>query len=354
VSDAVPENPKTDVAATLIRQLETAGEHVDEGSFTLDPSKAFEKLRSFQLAEREAWVLLLVEAAALAGDRARIAVWTGEDIVVELVGPVLSAKQLESVFLAPFADQSALEGEARVEAEFRRLLALALNAALAIESASVEVEAVAPDGQAHRMGLGATGSPRVEPISTARSGIVVRRRGEGMVGQQQSAREADLVRERCRHAVFPVLCDGVRISGGPEAILEGGPQVAINDAVGKTIGVATLSQSPSTGHAFIVVRGVLVETYRAEAGWRKDLCAVVVADHLRTDLSASQVVRNADFEAVIAAIDDANGQLRSFRALARKSEADVAPSEPVVGVSVIQLVYGIIFLLVLFAAFVAL
>lgn len=102
----------SDVAAELIGELVSEGTQVDEGGFTLDPTKALEKLRAFQLAEREAWVLFLVEAAALAGASARIAFWAGEDLAVDFVGPALGAGQLESVFLAPFEDMSELEGEA--------------------------------------------------------------------------------------------------------------------------------------------------------------------------------------------------------------------------------------------------
>jgi hypothetical protein len=302
-------NAASDVAAELISDLATEGTLVNEGGFTLDPTKALEKLRAFQLAEREAWVLFLVEAASLAGADAQIAFWAGEDLTVDFVGLPLSAKQLESIVLAPFEDRRKLDGELRTVAELRRCLGLALNAALAIESQGLELVAVDADGQGHRLVLEPSGEARVEVWEAARPGVVVvRRHSQGMEGLRQSVRELDLVRARCRHASFRVSCDGARISQGVEALAKGRLHCPILDAEGRAIGVAIVGDNQGEGRARIVVRGVIVEVL-SRAIWHPEFLAVVDVD-LPTDLGANQVLRGPAYDALVAAISLAYEQLR--------------------------------------------
>ena len=306
-----PKVVASDVAVDLIGDLAAEGKLVDESRFTLDPTKALERLRAFQLAEREAWVLFLVEAASLAGASAQIAFWAGEDLTVDFNGLPLSATQLESIFLAPFEDKSELEGELRTLAELRRCLAMALNAALAIESRGLEVVAVDAEGRAHRLILEPSGEARVEPFEKAKPGVVlVRRHNQVMEGQYQSVRELDLVRARCAHASFRVSCDGTRISQGLERIAEGRPHCSITDLEGRTIGVATVDDKHGSGRALLVVRGVLVEVLSG-ASWHPEFLAIVDVD-LPTDLGSNQVLRGPAFDAVAAAIERGHETLREL------------------------------------------
>ena len=307
-----PEVAASGVAAELIEDLTAEGTHVDEGGFTLDPAKALEQLRAFQLAEREAWVLFLVEAASLAGADAKLACWAGEELTVEFVGPALGAAQLESIFLAPFETTSELEGEAQMVAGVRRYLAMALNAALAIEAPAYEVQTVDANGEGQRLILEPSGEARVEACEGAKPGVIrVLRAGEGVEGQYLSARELDIVRARCRYASFSVSCDGVRVSRGVKAILRPGPQCSITDAAGRTIGVATRDDGAAEGRVLVVVRGVHLETLRSKATWPREFFAAVDLD-LPTDLGSSQVLRGPAFDAVLAAIEAAHSELRKI------------------------------------------
>ena len=314
------------VAASLIGDLAAEGTQVDEGGFTLDPAKALEKLRAFQLAVREAWVLFLVEAASLVRDRRpRIAFWSGEDLVVDFDGPALGASQLESLLLAPFEKVPRDDDEARAIALVRRCLAMALNASLAVERHGLELLAVDAEGQGQRLRLDPAGAIQVEACADAKPGVIsVRRFGQGMDGQLLSARELDIVRARCCYASFPVTCDGARISGGVEAILEGKRHCEITDAEGRRLGLATRVEGATQGRAMFVVRGVVVETLTPKSGGHDEFLAVVDVD-LPTDLGSSQVLRGPAFDRVVEAISAAH-EVLGMQSAEWGSDAVVEPT----------------------------
>jgi hypothetical protein len=90
------------VAGSLIAALEQGGELVEAGEFSIDAAQALVKLRDYQLVDPHGWVLLLIEAAVLAGQDPVTIPSEGE--FVEL-GPLeLHADELEQLFARVFVD----------------------------------------------------------------------------------------------------------------------------------------------------------------------------------------------------------------------------------------------------------
>ncbi|HWB78130.1 MAG TPA: hypothetical protein VG755_24365, partial [Nannocystaceae bacterium] len=122
-----------DVDALLAR-LRDGTQHTASGTFTLDRERAREKMRQFQLADPHRWIVLLVRAALLRGaTRVRVSI-DASAVIVELDGPPLSRSDFEELYASMFASSRAPEIQAR------RDLALAFNAAMALDPEVLRVE----------------------------------------------------------------------------------------------------------------------------------------------------------------------------------------------------------------------
>ena len=310
--------PGPDVASGLIDALRGEAEAVDSGAFTLDPAAALRKLRAHQLDDPHAYVLLLVEAAWLAG-RGRpeggVEVELGRTTVAEFRGLALAPDLLPNLFTAALAGPRPSEGEGEGEAVTRarvlQLLGLAANAAMALAPEAVVVESSSSAGEVTRVRLAADGAPTIE--IGAERGVwapgrirfeLHRRRGSDRRNQAERA----LLRERCRYTSLPVRIDGLLASVGPAGDLVdagkpkpgAGPTRTSIGGEGAAIGVAghTRDRAAEAG-AWIVNRGVGLREPLDR--FRVGVRAIVEVD-LPVDLSRKQLLASPELDAIRADI----------------------------------------------------
>ena len=117
----------------LLSKLAEVGSVEARGGFTIDPEKAREKLRQYQLAEPQRYVLLLVEAAFSAGAASLEFEVDSDDLIARFGGEVFSYEQLENIYGSLFRG-SATELREEDIGRLRGLqqLAYALNSAMAL------------------------------------------------------------------------------------------------------------------------------------------------------------------------------------------------------------------------------
>lgn len=306
------------LAAALVREAE----FVDAGSFTLDPSKAREKLREYQLVNAHAYLLLLVECAWIAKASA-IDLSCGRTSIAEFMGVSLTRAQLENVFTSVFLDTGELRGEALAAARIQQLLGIAANAALSLGPERIEIENVDAEGRLNRMTVASDGSFACEPVG---GGGSHRTAGDanhaahawGPVGRTRfvvtDSRETDrddqevaLIRERCRYASFAVNLYGQRMSAGPRRALLGLRTERIRLDDGTVIGLAGVRPESQPGKLLLLTRGVWSETVTLDQA-KPGFVAVADAD-LRKDLSQRGVLRGEGFDAVMRAVMRAHAKV---------------------------------------------
>jgi hypothetical protein len=285
------------VARQLIDELAREGRFIDDGAFTLDPSKAREKLRAYQLVNAHAYILLLVESAWIAKASA-IDLSCGRVSVAEFMGVSLTRSQLENVFTSVFLDTAALTDAALAAARIQQMFGIAANAALSLGPERIEIENVDAEGRLNRMTITSDGSYACETIGEGPRGrtrfVVTSARGD-----DRQEREVALIRERCCYASFAVHLYGQRMSHGPRRAMFGLRTERI--LLGRqTIGLAGRRPEPEPGKLLLVTRGVLSETITLEDAYR-GFVAVVDVD-LRKDLSQRGVLRGAAFDEVMRAV----------------------------------------------------
>jgi hypothetical protein len=291
-----------DVAASLIAALTDEGEAVDEGSFTLDPAKAREKLREYQLADAHEWILLAISAGHVATDgRGPVRVRSGSEAEVWFPGVSLTAQQLENCFAAAFGRTRGLVGEALTRARVLRLLGIAGNAALSLGSTELEIESVAPGGERHVLHVSSDGVQKLEHERRDAAAPGIRMLVRGGRGQRRPRRERELVRERCRLALTEIFVGDDRINRGLNAAFDR-PVQRVDVRVGETVVGKASFESRGTGPAKVLVvnRGVLVETVTL-AECTSGFVAVVHVD-LPMDLSQRQILREQAWDELMAAI----------------------------------------------------
>jgi hypothetical protein len=284
------------VARQLIDALVQEGRFVDDGAFTLDPSKAREKLRAYQLVNAHAYILLIVECAWIAGATA-IDISCGRTSVCEFIGVSLTRTQLENVFTSVFLDTDALRGNALAAARIQQLFGVAANAALSLEPERIEIENVDHDSQLNRMTIEANGHQctAIGEGPRGRTRFVV----TDARSTDREQLEVALIRERCQYASFAINLYGQRMSAGPRRPLLGLRTERIrleND----TIGLAGIRPERDPAKLLLVTRGVLSETITLDDA-KPGFVAVVDVD-LRKDLSQRGVLRDEAFDRVMRAV----------------------------------------------------
>ncbi|MCA9797529.1 MAG: hypothetical protein KC910_37210, partial [Candidatus Eremiobacteraeota bacterium] len=191
----------------LLAQLQQEGALDSQGFFTLDPSRARELLRHFQLARPEHYVLNLVSFLVGSGARG-ITVTTGpKRLTIRAVGAVVDATLLANPLAGLFAHS---QGRALGE------LAIGVNSALGLPGATVVVRSW--DGK-----IGLAGHYQQESFQTENwhpedttPAIVVE------VSHQIQSRyfeEAEALRSWFEHCPIPIELDGEDITrplGGPQ------------------------------------------------------------------------------------------------------------------------------------------
>jgi hypothetical protein len=305
-------------AASLIAELASGGELIENGGFTIDSQQARKKLRDFLLADPHAYVLLLIEAAVLGGANPVNIETTAGQIRIDL-GPIsLAAVELEQLFAAVFSDPSAAEGPERNRRRALQKLAYACNAALRLDPRAIDI--IADDGQGGGHHLRLTPADdrgqleRTEPVT----GVRVRVAENGLTDiSTVGSRECELIRRHCAFSSVPINLDGERISKGmPFALhVELSPnelsfstrarQVTAIELDGQPIGQAGMRYSgKQPAQVTILTNGVLAERFVLGDATRPaapDFGAIVDVD-LAKDLGHNKILRGPEFERVMAAI----------------------------------------------------
>ncbi len=242
------------IAGQLIAELERGGQLVDEGDFTLDASKAFERLRDQQIADPREYILRLVEAAALAGADPIVLERSMGGLELELGPLVLRRDDLEQLYAALLRSDG--DGSQRQRGRVLQQLALAVLAGLRLELRSIEIESV--DAAGAGVLLEATPEQplgQLEVIERGQPGSRVRvRRSLASVGASlEWLGELELVHQRCRLAGRRISIDERWVSSGWSSSLAAfageheqvckGCRFAIRDAEGRQIGVAGVRSS---------------------------------------------------------------------------------------------------------------
>ncbi|MCX4242405.1 hypothetical protein [Paraliomyxa miuraensis] len=308
----------------LLRQLEASGRVDSEGCFTLDRAKAREKLQRFQLADPRAYVLELVQAAALKGARRARFDIDSRDMVMEFDGRPFTVEDFDDVYAA------ALRHSLEPDLLARRQLALGLGSAMALGPTAIEVES--GDGTTGaRLQLGPRGDDAFEAMQTARVGtrIHVRERfglqtlGAFVRNLRGALAEERLLRERCVYATMAIDLEGRWLSGGLRL------REAVCDEIKLTHGPTTLvcglrmdGQGVPVVH--LVKDGVWIVSHelpevRCPVGF-----VAVVQDHaLRKEVSQTDIVRDAAYVAMTKVLW--RGAAHAVAALAYRQGTGAAP-----------------------------
>jgi hypothetical protein len=303
---AAPDStPASDVAIDLVAQLEAEAAFVEAGSFTLDASKAREKLAAYQLTEPERFVLLLVEAAHLLPNCTGVA-FTIDSSSTKVVfhGAELPGEELHGCFDAMFIDVAGLEPEQARAIRGRQRLALALNTALSLSDGNVEMTSMSAGGGSVHAVFDRDGRVQTheQPGTSLTSALVVEVRSRQLRDTQR-----ELLLRDARYATIPVRVDDNSVAADPSADIL--TPVEIRNAAGQVVGrlgwCAAQARRESGGIA-LVANGVVVETHHAPELPIGSL-ALVDAGELQRDISQAKFQRDEAFrqrvEAVAASCD---------------------------------------------------
>jgi hypothetical protein len=304
----------SDVAERLIASLEAEAEIVDHGEFTIDQAKAREKLRDYQLADPHAWVLLVVELAALLGARAVYFDYTQPDRTqIRFRSGAFAREQLAEPLSGVFA---ATEGAGEAERARRsawQKLAIAINALL---GRATRIELACLDGQGKGPRMTWTGDPEGAVVldelerdaEHAGNHLIVVLDGRGDVGHHVE-RETALLRRACRCSPLLVMAGSEKLSHGWKAVFdperkrdddEEPPAITtltIRDDEFRAIGLAAQTSSRTNARLRVQANGVFAEDIELE-GCRRGFLANAELD-LARDLAQSQVLRDAAFERML-------------------------------------------------------
>ena len=355
------------VAGALLAELEAGGELVDAGGFSIDAVQARAKLREFQLADPYEYVLLLIEAAVLAGAEP-VRIRTGGGELTVSLGPLrVHREELEQLFAAAFVDLSGADPAERNRRRALQKLAFACNAALRLEPEAIEIAAVDGDSALCLRLTPERERGELEVTSAAgddRSpGTVVKIHHRGLA---QGLREIGLIRERCRFSNYKIELDGQLISVGhrfalhveldPErpALSPNARNVRRIELDDRPIGCAGFRYTDSApAELRILTNGVLAEQFELGDEQRpaaKNFGAIVELD-LAKDLGQSKLLRGPEYERVIEAVWALHDSVTARRAVARRTSVPPQPrarasfsSVPAlgVGVMVVGVVVGVV------------
>lgn len=309
----------------VLEELQAAGEVDSEGEFTLDRAKAREKLRRFQLADPRAYVLELVQAAALKGATWATFTVDSRDMVMEHDGRPFTLADFDDVYGA------ALSRRRDPDVLARRQLAIGVGSAMALRPRFIAVES--GDGQTGaRLLLRPDAPDELGPLAAARVGtrIHVRERFtmstfaaffRNLAG---TLAEEQLLRTRCTYASFGIGLEGARLDRGltleDEPVLD---EVEVEQADARAR-CGLRPDGSGAPRARIIKDGVwIVDAELPTAQFSPGFVAVVQDAALRKDVSQSDIVRDEAFEAMVEVLRA--GQLQALERLAERMVAGSAP-----------------------------
>jgi hypothetical protein len=301
-------------ADELIAGLQTDAEFDSEGGFSLDREKARQKMRQFQLADPHRYVLLLVEAAVLRGAK-HIEFQIDADDMHMRFDAALDWEDLDELYSSLFVDRSSVGIRARRE------LALACNAAMALNPRFIRIESWQPGSPI--TGVRALLRPderdEIERVPKADEGVkapsthihVKDRFRPGLLVRflhslGDALPEAELIRERCAMASTAIAIEGNRVSRGLPR-----DELAMVEFEAEGLrGVAGLHRT-QRGRSAVVLLSNGVEIATTELGESvPGLWFWVDSSQFRKDVSQADIVRSDEnYEAMLHAIAKARDRV---------------------------------------------
>jgi hypothetical protein len=290
----------------LLRPWRAEGQWDSQGSFTLDPAQAMEKLRAFALAQPRRYILNLVSWAVAAGATSFDVTARAGRLEVVTPGLPLSYGELRELFSERLTDEASLLSWSALA---RRELTVATITASGLPQARVTLS-----GQGGRLTCRPGGfqlesqgdGPTRWLLEESRSLI-------GWVGRalRDETLEIPILRESCAHAEISITVNGAPIYRPlalprirkaihlvspaalpvePEQLAD--PTVESRPSPGAFSALVVASTTPilSTS-ALYLVRGVSFEMPPVEV-YGTNFAVVVSAPELRKDLSGTTLVRD--------------------------------------------------------------
>jgi hypothetical protein len=276
-----------------VTNLEASGAGSTPGHFTLDARRVRERLRDFQLPDRAAYVLLLVQAAVLRGARSIRVTASRRRLTLAFDGAPFSRAELDTRY-----DRLLDESAGPADASLRRLC-LGLHGLLAFDPRA-RVDLRSGDG---RSGISLALDPghedaRAQDASTTTGTIIaIRRRTPG------PPRDAELIATRCRHAPVEVLVNGQSVTAQPWAT-EAFGALAFDGPCGPAQ-AAVEPLGPSTAELRIVQHGVVIQVLPMPQWPGANIRVAARADGLPTDLTGFALLDGPERQALLAACDEA-------------------------------------------------
>ncbi|HVI01222.1 MAG TPA: hypothetical protein VM869_21040, partial [Enhygromyxa sp.] len=326
----------------LLKELASAGAVEARGGFTIDPDKAREKLRQYQLADPHRYVLLLVEAAVSCGASKLEFEIDSDDLHLRFDGASFAYEQLENIYASLFASAGELAVEELARLRGLQQLAFAINSAMALNPRFVRVVSVGVDRTGARLELRPDEHDRIEPIPAAEEAepgtsihVKDRFRPGLLVEFFRSIRgnliETQLLREHCRWSRTPVSVNGDLVSGSFEFERSHWTAIDVFDPPkdGERIGRAVLGleagrpEQLAEPSAVLLSNGVFMERV-AVLGGVPGFAAIVDSPRFGKDVSQTKLLRDAGYDAVMQAIQAAQDQ--TIARLAERCTAGTAPS----------------------------
>lgn len=290
--------PPSDVVDRLIASLEADAEMVDHGEFTIDQAKARDKLRDYQLADADAWVLLVVELAALLGARAVYFDYTEpEQTQVRFRSRGFAREQLAEPLSGVFATGA------------WQKLAIACSALLG-RAEVIELACLDTAGKGPQMRW--TGDPegKVELDDIERDAEQAGNHLRVVLDDRNHIeRETELLRRACRCSPLLVMAGSEKLSWGWRAVFEASAiaTTEIRDDDFRSLGLAGQLPGGAKARLRIQTNGVFAEDIELD-GCRPGFVAITDLDLVR-DLAQRQVLRDAAFERMLGFVRRTHDQL---------------------------------------------
>jgi hypothetical protein len=301
--ESEPGDPaRDDVAAALIAELESDGEFIAHGRFTLDFAKARSKLASFSLEQPSKFLLLFVEAAHLFSDCTAVRFEHERRATrVSFDGVALTPEQLRAPFDAVLADTDGLEPEQARRQQAIARIALAIETALRGPCSHVELRSNRSAEAPLCVTLTAEGRTEVTATDVALADAtltVLLSEGPNRRRREHDLELSDcwLRTSECEHARVPIFVNGRQ--NQPEGLRAVDHPVELRDQ-GTLFGLAGVSKQRKSPRIPLVANGVTVE-WIWETEWNPRFVGVLYFDDLARDLSLSSFRRDARFEARMA------------------------------------------------------
>ena len=299
-----------DVSKALVLEL-GGGELVSEGGFTLDQSKALDKLGSYRLADADTFMLLFVEAAVLFECTAIEITQDGTRTTLDLMGVSLREGELRRILDAPFERTPANAGRAaQRRLDGQRAMAFGLVAAAGLERVECALESYGPEEaftlSIEHGGGGVEVEPLAKTVESPRTRLVLHEpvsvveRANGELERRAGTR-LQIVAARARAAQIIVRVDGKRYDGlrSPDELQPGAKafKLKIGEGVRGRLGYAPVRRQATI---VFIANGIVIEEVELE-GPQPGIAAIVDAGALTRDLSHYRLRRDADFDAIVAA-----------------------------------------------------